>query len=112
MTMNEMRSTARDLTRTALSSVLEVLDAVQFADGSFAVLQKVDGQEIWTEICIKSKSWKPTKVSEAFDPYEAAEAWHAEQAMKAEEKAAKAKEKEKKIARDAEKRAKEKEKEA
>ena len=109
MTMNEMRSAARDKTIELLMSRLETLDAIQFGDGSFAVLQMVDGQEIWTEISVKSKSWKPTKVSEAFDPEEAAKVWQAEKAMKAEEKAAKAKEKEKKIARDAERRAKEKE---
>ena len=105
MNANEMRIAARNMTINALADAFNALDAVQFADGSFAVLQVVDGQEIWTAIDVKSKAWKPTTRSEAFDPFVAAEEWKEEKAIKAKEKEAKAKEKAEKIAKDKAKRA-------
>lgn len=98
MNANEIKATARTMTVNAIMDALNAQEAVQFADASFAILQIVDGQEIWTEVTVKSKAYKPTKVSAAFDPYEAAEEWQAERKLKAEEKAAKAAEKEKKVA--------------
>ena len=93
MNANEMKATARDLTVNALTEVLNANDAVQFADASFAILQTVEGVEIWTSVEIKSKAYKPTKVSDAFDPYTAAEVWKEEKRMKEEAKAQKAAEK-------------------
>lgn len=98
MNANEIKSTARAMTINAIMDALNAQEAVQFADASFAILQEVDGQEVWTEVTVKSKAYKPTKVSPAFDPYEAAEAWKTEREIKAKEKAAKAAEKEKKVA--------------
>ena len=98
MNANELKSTARDLTVATLTDVLSANDAVQFADASFAILPVVDGQEIWTEITVKSKAYKPTKVAPAFDPYEVAENWKAEKEMKATAKAEKEAEKAKKLA--------------
>ena len=91
MSMNarEIQSTARQMTIDALLPVLAENDAVKFADASFAILQEVDGQEVWTEVTVKSKAYKPTKVSPAFDPYEIAEAWEAEKKAKANAKAIK-----------------------
>ena len=88
MNANEIKSTARQMTIAALMPVLQENDAVKFADASFAILQTVDGQEVWTEITVKSKAYKPTKVSPAFDPYEVAEAWQADKEVKAAEKKA------------------------
>lgn len=105
MNANEIRTAARALTVETLTAVLDANDAVQFADASWAILQNVDGQEVWTEITVKSKAYKPTKVADAFDPFVAAEAWQEEKRIKAEEKAAKDAEKAKKVAK-----AKEKEK--
>lgn len=104
MTMNEIRNTARQMTIEALIEVLHDNEAIKFADGSFAILQNVDGQDIWTEVTIKSKNWKDTKVSKAFNPLEAAEAWEEEKRISAENKALKAKEKEAKIKKDKKKR--------
>ena len=104
MNANEIKSTARNLTAQALMEVLNANDAVQFADASWAILQEVDGQEVWTEITIKSKAYKPTKISPAFDPFEVAEAWKEEKEVKAAEKAEKEKEKARK---EAERKAKE-----
>ena len=98
MNANELKATARDLTVATLTDVLSANDAVQFADASFAILQVVDGQEVWTEVTVKSKAYKPTKVAPAFDPYEAAEKWKAEKEMKATAKAEKEAEKAKKLA--------------
>lgn len=103
MKMNEttIRNTAKQMTIEALIEILEANEAVKFADGSFAILQNVDvgedePMEVWTEVTVKSKQWKDTKRSKAFDPYVAAEDWEAEKLFKAEEKARKEKEKEKK----------------
>lgn len=97
MNMNEMKATARQMTIAAIMPSLMDNDAVKFADGSFAILQTVDGQKIWTEVTVKSKAWKDTKVSKAFDPFEAAQEWEAEKKIKADNKAAKEAEKAAKV---------------
>lgn len=89
MNANEIKSTARQMTIEAIMPVLVDNEAVKFADGSFAILQTVDGQEVWTEVTVKSKAWKDTRVSKAFDPYEVAQEWEAEKRIKADAKAAK-----------------------
>ena len=98
MNMNEMKATARQMTIAAIMPALMENDAVKFADGSFAILQEVDGQEVWTEVTVKSKAFKDTKVSKAFDPFEKAQEWEAEKKIKADNKAAKEAEKAAKIA--------------
>ena len=98
MNANEIKSTARQMTIAAIMPSLQENDAVKFADGSFAILQTVDGQEVWTEVTVKSKAWNDTKVSKAFDPYEKAAEWEAEKKIKADNKAAKDAEKAAKIA--------------
>lgn len=100
MSMNaaEMKNTARQMTIAAIMPALQENDAVKFADASFAILQTVDGQEIWTEVTVKSKAYKPTKVSPAFDPFEAARDWEIEKKIKADDKAAKEAEKAAKLA--------------
>lgn len=107
MAMNaaEIKSTARQMTIAAIMPSLMENDAVKFADGSFAILQTVDGQEIWTEVSVKSKAYKDTKVSVAFDPFEAAQEWEAEKKVKADNKAAKEAEKAAKVAKAKEKKA-------
>ena len=90
MNTTEMKNAARTATINVLSDVLEANDAVQFGDASFAILQTIDGNEIWTEVTVKTKATKATKVSPAFDPYVAAEAWKEEKRIKAEEKERKA----------------------
>ena len=55
------------------------------------------------EINVKSKAFKPTKISAAFDPFEAAEAWQAEKKVKAATKAKKEAEKAEKLANKAKK---------
>ena len=99
MNANEIKSTARQMTIAAIMPVLEENDAVKFADASFAILLTVDGQEVWTEVTVKSKAYKPTKVSPAFDPYEVAEAWEADKKIKADAKDAKDAEKAAKVAK-------------
>ena len=99
MNANEMKSTARQMTIAAIMPSLMENDAVKFADGSFAILQTVDGQEIWTEVSVKSKAFKDTKVSKAFDPFEKAQEWEAERQIKAENKATKEAEKAAKVAK-------------
>lgn len=95
MNANEIKVAARNTTAALLAEVFEANAAVQFADGSWAILQEIDGQEVWTEVTVKSKAYKATKISPAFDPYEAAEEWKAEKELKAKEKAEKEAEKKK-----------------
>ena len=99
MNANEIKSTARQMTISAIMPSLMENEAVKFADGSFAILQTVDGQEVWTEVTVKSKAWKDTKVSKAFDPFEAAQEWEAEKRIKADAKAVKDAEKAAKVAK-------------
>lgn len=105
MNANEIKSTARQMTITAIMPSLLENDAVKFADGSFAILQVVDGVEIWTEVSVKSKAYKPTKVSPAFDPFIVAQEWEAERKIKADNKATKEAEKAVKVAKTKEKKA-------
>lgn len=105
MNANEIKSTARQMTIAALMPVLQENDAVKFADASFAILQTVDGQEVWTEVTVKSKAYKDTKVAKAFDPFEKAEEWEAERKIKADNKAAEEAEKAAKVAKAKEKKA-------
>lgn len=98
MNMNEMKVAARQMTIAALMDALMGNEAVKFADGSFAILQEVEGQEIWTEVSVKSKAWKDTKVSKAFDPFAAAQEWEEDKKIKAGVKAAKEAEKAAKLA--------------
>lgn len=97
MNANEIKSTARQMTIAAIMPALQENEAVKFADASFAILQTVDGQEVWTEVTVKSKAYKPTKVSVAFDPYVKAAEWETERKIKAQNKEEKEKEKKKKI---------------
>ena len=99
MNTNTMKTVARDTTAALLTDILNANDAVQFADGSWAILQTVNGQEIWTEITVKSKAWTPTTRTEAFDLFVTAEAWKADKAIKAKEKAEKDKAKAEKVAK-------------
>ena len=103
MNANEMKSTARQMTIAAIMPSLMENDAVKFADGSFAILQTVDGQEIWTEVSVKSKAFKDTKVAKAFDPFEKAQEWETERKIKADAKAARDAEKAAKVAKAKEK---------
>ena len=97
MNANEMKAIARNATITALMDALNANDAVQFGDASWAILQNVEDQEIWTEVTIKTKAYKATKTTPVFDPFEGAKVWQDEKEMKRKEKEEKAKEKEKKV---------------
>ena len=99
MNAAEIKSTARQNTIALLMPVLQENNAVKFADASFAIRQEVDGQPLWVSIEVKSKQYKATKVSLAFDPEEAARAWQAEKEVKAANAAAKKAEHDAKVAK-------------
>ena len=63
MTTTERKNVARANTLNLIMSILEENEAVQFADNSFAILQNVEGEEFWTEISVKTKANKATKIS-------------------------------------------------
>lgn len=89
MNAAEIKSAARANTVAYLTDVLNAHDAVQFGEASWAILQEVDGQEVWCEVTVKTKAYKATKVTPVFDPFEVAEVWKAEKAQKEAEKAQK-----------------------
>lgn len=100
MAMNsvEMKATAKQNTIAAIMPVLVENHAIKFGDGKYAIRQEVEGQEIWTEVSVKTKAFKDTKVSKAFNPHEAAEEYEAERRIKADNKAIKEAEKAAKLA--------------
>ena len=104
MSVPAMKNAARALTINALAEALEANAAVQFADNSWAILQEVEGQEVWTEVTIKSKSFSETARGGVFDPFEVAEEWKADCAAKAEKAKAAEEMKAAKIAADKAKR--------
>ena len=112
MNVNEIREAARMMTIEELMPVFEKCSAVKWCDNGFAILQRVDEQEVWVSVDLTVKAWKPTKRSKAFDPYEEAAAWEEEKRIKAGIKAEKAAKKAEKIAHDEQKREKMKEKKA
>ena len=90
MNAAEMKNVARAATLNLFADALAANNAIQFGDASFAILQTVDGQEIWTEVTVKTKAYKATKVNPAFDPKVAAENWKEDKRIKAENAAKKA----------------------
>lgn len=97
MNTNTMKTVARDMTASLFTDVFAANGAKQFEDGSWAILQTVNGQEIWTAVTIQSKIWYPTKTAQPFNPDYAAEEWQADKAIKAKEKAEKEKAKAEKV---------------
>ena len=90
MNAAEMKNVARAATLNLFADTLTANNAIQFGDASFAILQTVDGQEIWTEVTVKTKAYKATKVNPAFDPFVAAENWKEDKRIRAEKAAEKA----------------------
>ena len=88
MNSTEMKATARQMTIEAIMPALQENNAIKFADASFAILQTIEGQDIWCEVTVKSKAYKDTKVSKAFNPHSAAKKWEADKKLAAEDKAA------------------------
>ena len=105
MNATEMKNIARNATVNAMMETLNALEAVQFADNAWAILQEVEGQEIWTSVEVKTKQYKPPSTTAAFDPYEKAAEWQEEKRIKAENAAIKAAEKEAKAKKKAKKEA-------
>ena len=93
MTTTEMKNAARTATIDLLSGLLNENNAIQFGDASFAIAQEIDGETIWTEISVKAKNNKATKISPAFDPTATRYAWLEDKAAKAAAKEAKKREK-------------------
>ena len=78
MNVNEIRQEASMRVIAELIPVLEQNNAIKFANGSFAIEEIVNGQHVWVEVSVKTKAWKDTKRTKAFNPYEAADAWEKE----------------------------------
>lgn len=98
LTMAQVKENAKNEVKERLNGFLTENEAVQFDDNSFAVLTEIEGQEVWVEISLTAKQYTKTKVADPFDPYEKAQEWQDEVALKAKEKETKAKAKADKIA--------------
>lgn len=55
----------------------------QFGDFDVAVPVEVEGKEYWAKVSVVCGQLKDSKVSKAFDPFVAKEAWEADKAYKA-----------------------------
>ena len=65
------------------------MNAEQVGNFTFAVPTVQEGQEVWVEINLTAKQWKPTKVTQAYDPFEKTRIWKEKQAITAPEKSPK-----------------------
>ena len=93
MNVNEVRATVRDYTVGRMEDFLKDNGAIQFDDASWAIPVSVDGMTIYAEVSVKTKAWKDTKTSLAFNPETAIAKWEAEKEEKAQKAAEKAAEK-------------------
>lgn len=75
MNATEIKSNARMNVIAMLMPVFQDNNAIKYGDCAFAIPQEVDGQKLFVSVEIKCKQYKPTKVSPAFDPYAARDAW-------------------------------------
>ena len=98
LTMAQVKENAKNEVKEKLAAFLDENAAVQFGDNEYAVLTTIEGQEVWVGITLTAKQYTATKVSDPFDPYEKAQEWQDEVALKAKEREAKAAEKAKKVA--------------
>lgn len=105
----QMKENAKMEIFGGLTEVLEKMNAEQVGNFTFAVPTVQEGQEVWVEINLTAKQWKPTKVTQAYDPFEKTRIWKEKQAITVAEKAQKFAEKNAKIKRDNAARAKAKE---
>ena len=99
-TMEQTRAVAKAQVLALLATALTENGAETVEPFTLAIATDVDGQEIWVEIKFTAKQWKATKTSEAYNPFEKAAEFNAEQAIKQKEADEKAKIKAAKIARD------------
>lgn len=106
LTAEQMRAEAKALAWQKLEAALATANAELVEPFTSAISVTVNGQEIWVEVKLTAKQWKPSKVSPAYDPFEKAEEYRLEKAAKDVEKNAKAAIKAAKIARDDDKRRK------
>lgn len=92
MNVNEVRAAVRDYTVGKMEDFLKANNAIQFDDASWAIPVSVDGMTVYAEVSVKTKAWKSTRTTDAFNPETAIAKWEAEKeekARKAAEKAAK-----------------------
>lgn len=91
MNVNEVRAAVREFVVSTMEDFLKESNAIQFDDGSWAIPVSVDGMTVYAEVSVKTKAWKDTKTSPAFNPETAVAKWEAEKEereRKAAEKAA------------------------
>lgn len=94
MNTNEVRAAVREFVVGQMEDFLKENSAIQFEDGAWAIPVSVDGMTVYAEVSVKTKAWKATKSTEAFNPETAIAKWEAEKfekEQKAAEKAAKKK---------------------
>ena len=94
MNTNEVRAAVREFVVGQMEDFLNENNAIQFEDSAWAIPVSVDGMTVYAEVSVKTKAWKDTKTSPAFNPETAIAKWEAEKfekEQKAAEKAAKKK---------------------
>lgn len=102
----QKKENAKNEVKDRLIGLLTECGAEQVGTFVYAIPTIQDGQEVWVEIDFTAKQWKPTKISQAYDPFAKAQEWREDVATKEQEKAQKLAEKAAKIKRDTVARAK------
>lgn len=93
MNVNEVRSAVKEFVVATMEDFLKESNAIQFDDASWAIPVSVDGMTVYAEVSVKTKAWKDTKTSPAFNPETAIAKWEAEKFEKEQKAAEKAAEK-------------------
>lgn len=93
MNVNEVRASVREYVVATMEDFLKESNAIQFDDASWAIPVSVDGMTVYAEVSVKTKAWKDTKTTPAFNPETAIAKWEAEKEEKAQKAAEKAAEK-------------------
>lgn len=75
------------------------LEIVQYADHSIAIPVNVEGKSCWAKISVVCGQLSDTKVTKAFNPYDARDEWEIDKEYKAKIADQKAKEKAEKLAK-------------
>ena len=90
MTMAQIKAAAKEKVFNALAQKYEELSGEVIGSNAYIPVT-IGDQELWVEVKLTSKQYTDTKVSKAFDPFVAREAYEADLTIKRAEAAAKEK---------------------
>ena len=95
----EIQKIVKDTGFDLVLGATENVEVVQYADHSIAVKVEVEGKPRWAKISVVCGQLSDTKATNAFNPYDARDAWEFDKEVKAKIADQKAKEKAEKLAK-------------